>query len=136
MTNSFKCTICGHVTDDIKKKHDCATINALIYNADNEPEPRSNVDKLMRKIVKSIQDHLVEFANTPDDESDQIHPRMLCAMTSTNVILNIFNEMVDQKLSPHTRRAMLAELLETISGMTMQGLDAVIKASIVYKNKH
>ncbi len=128
-TVKWCCKICGYVAKEKGEAHACAKIHALIYNTDNEPEPRSGVDKLMRKIVAHIDDELKIFART-DPDADNIHPRMLCAITVTNVILNIFERMVHEGILPHVKRQMMIELLHNISAMTMEGFGEILREEV------
>lgn len=123
------CKICGYVAKEKGEAHECATIKAIVYNADNEPEPRSAVDSMMRKIVAHVEAELTVFAMN-ETESDKIHPRMLCAITVTNVILNIFNRLVSDGILPHVKRQMMIELLHNIQAMTMEGFGEILREEV------
>lgn len=129
----YCCKICGFVTETIGEPHCCAKIDALVYNTENEPEPRSNVDALMRRIIKFVESELRTFV-TNDPEAEKIHPRLLCSMTATNMILNMFDSLVSDSLLPHVKRHMMIELLHNITEMTMQGFGAILQAEVKRQN--
>ena len=129
----YRCKICGFITATIGEKHQCGKVDALIYRVDDEPEPRSSVDSLMRRIVRFTETELRTFV-TNDPEADKIHPRLLCAMTATNVILNMFESMVDENLIPHVKRHMMIELLDNICSMTMQGYGEILRHEVKRQN--
>lgn len=123
------CKICGYVAKEKGEAHPCAKVHAIVYNTDDEPAPRSGVDSMMRKIVAHVETELKEFAQN-DPDADNIHPRMLCAITATNVILNIFERMVSDGILPHVKRQMMIELLHNISAMTMEGFGEVLREEV------
>jgi hypothetical protein len=131
----YHCSICGLVTDTPGEQHKCATLNAIIFERGKEPAPRSSIDALMRNIVKSIHDHLLEWLELPDEQTDPIHPRMLAATISSNVIINLFDELVQDNLPPHVKKLMLGELLDGIRDMCLQAHEALLKGKIILKNK-
>lgn len=124
----FICKTCGFVTENKGEKHPCARVEAIIHNHDENPEPRSGVDALVRKIIFHLKNELNLWIKNNPDEVNKIHPRMLVNIILTNILLNLFMDAWDINAPMKETRESFSACLEDVCEMSMNGLNALLAA--------
>lgn len=125
----YLCRVCGYVAKEKGEKHPCGSIKVLVHEADNPPPALSKLDGMMRKIIGSVDTHLKDYVNTGGEEVDKIHPRMLITIIASNIIMNLFLNIYDNKAPTSDILKGFDELMRELNTMAKQGIQSFIAAT-------